>query len=308
MNDQYQRNITYARISLTQTCNLRCAYCQPNEEQDLETIPFDELKILIKALANIGITKIRFTGGEPLLYPHIVEAIAFTKSIESIKDIGITTNAILLKKYVKQLAQAGLSRINISLDTLNSKTFKDLTKVDGLNEVLQGIDLALENNILVKTNTVILKEINYLEIKDIINYAHSKKILARFIELMPIGNNDTYYDKNFVSANTIIEALQAKPIETACGEVNKLYETKDGKTFGLITPLSNHFCSSCNRIRITSSGQIRLCLHDDQEVKLDLKEGLELEKTLIDLIYQKPKEHSLKGKRYAKKVMSKIGG
>ncbi|MBV4428202.1 GTP 3',8-cyclase MoaA [Clostridium tyrobutyricum] len=319
MIDKYKRNINYLRISLTDRCNLRCRYCMPEEgvvpklnHEDI--LRFEQILKIIKASSLIGINKIRYTGGEPLIMNGIDNLIYETSSIEGIEDISITTNGILLCDAAGDLKKAGLNRVNISLDTLNEKKFNSITRGGDLNKVIQAIEKCISLGYSpVKINVVLLKGINDDEIQDFINLTLDMPIHVRFIELMPMGTAvDLYKDENIkcdeiIKNFTVLEHITNEKSSTA-----ELYKLPGAKGLvGFIRPISCKFCSSCNRIRLTSTGTIKPCLHSKQEY--DIKPYIENEENLIlllkKIILSKPVEHHLEaGISSSKKMMYEIGG
>lgn len=317
MVDSYGRRINYLRISLTDRCNLRCIYCMPQEgivkKRHEDIIRYEDVLKIIKAASKIGIDKIRFTGGEPLILKDIDKLIYYTSRIDSIRDISITTNGILLSDMIDDLKNAGLKRVNISLDTLNEDKFDEITRGGDLKKVLKGIEKCLSLGIKpIKINTVMMRGINSDELLDLMELTREIPISVRFIELMPIGEGERLYKKRFISSNEVISSYELIPME-GDKSTAALYRFKDSLgSIGFISPMSHKFCNSCNRIRITSDGTIKPCLHSEKEISL--KEYLGDEKLLLnkikDAIYNKPREHHLveDEKSNSKKMMFQIGG
>ncbi|MCY6369198.1 GTP 3',8-cyclase MoaA [Clostridium ganghwense] len=319
MLDNYGRKIEYLRISLTDKCNLRCIYCMPEKGVEKkchnEVMKCEEITKIVKAAANLGIKKIRYTGGEPLIFKGIEELVYNTAQTPGIRDIGITTNGILLNDLIHDLKQAGLKRLNISLDTLKEDKFKKITRYGDLNKVLRGIEKCLSLGLTpLKINTVLLKGINDDEIGDFINLTKELPIHVRFIELMPIGEGVKFYKKSAMTSDEVLERfpnlIPIKSLETSTAE---LYRLKDAKgKVGFISPLSCKFCRDCNKIRITSEGMIKPCLHSQEEV--DIKEYIDNEVLLISklkkAILSKPQEHKIEVNKRSetKRMMFQIGG
>ena len=319
MNDRYGRNIDYLRISLTDRCNLRCVYCMPEEGIDKksheEILRFEEILKIVKSAALLGVSKIRYTGGEPLILKGIEELIEKTSKISGIKDIAITTNGILLEGLADKLKESGLSRVNISLDTLKEDKFKKITRGGDINKVLKSIQKCISIGLTpVKINTVLIKGINDDEIIDFINFTRELPVEIRFIELMPIGQGEKLYKKGFMSSDEVIDRfpklihLQSNKNSTA-----SLYKMENSKgKIGFISPLSCKFCANCNRIRLTSVGTIKPCLHSSNE--LNIREYVNNEALLTDMlkdiIYNKPSQHNLEcdKKSNSNKMMYQIGG
>ena len=264
MLDKYGRDINYLRISLTDRCNLRCVYCMPEEGVEKacheDVLRYEEIIKIVQTAAKLGIKKIRYTGGEPLILRNIDQLIYETSIIPGIEDIAITTNGISLLEKADELKKAGLKRVNISLDTLKEDKYKMITRGGELKKVLSAIEKCISIGLTpVKINTVLLKGINDDEIEDLINLTKDMPVNIRFIELMPIGEGEKLYSDNFISNDEVIESLTGLiPMVSKEGSTAKLYTKKGYKgTIGFISPLSCKFCSSCNRIRLTSVGTIK---------------------------------------------------
>lgn len=323
MKDKKGRNIDYMRISLTDRCNLRCQYCMPAEkvpvQYNKDILKTEEIIRIVKAGAKVGIRKIRLTGGEPLLRKDIVRLVHDIKKVEGIEEVAITTNGVLLEEMLDDLIQAGLTRINLSLDTLDEDVFRELTRFSDLSKVKKGIEKCKEENIQVKINAVLIKGINDKSMKELIELTYTWKVDVRFIELMPIGCG-----KNFEGFST--EEILQKIEE--CGISYK--KIKDQKTdgvaeyiqldgakgkVGFISPISHQFCSSCNRIRVTSEGFLKPCLH--AKIGIDLKDELrksdreeEIVAILKESIRMKPESHKFTERSAIeeKRNMHQIGG
>ena len=278
--DNYGRNIDYLRISVTDRCNLRCTYCMPEKMKFLkknDILTFDEMYELCEQFVSRGIKKIRITGGEPLVRKGLIEFVKklnYLKQIKLIEEITLTTNATLLKENINNIKYSGIDRINVSLDTLEEKKFKKITRRNDLKKVLSGIYSALENNIKLKINTVVLKDTNIEEIPRIITWAHNNSMDISLIETMPMGCIDgDRYDQFFSISNMkkIIEKkFVLKKSNYSTSGPSKYYDVKEtGGKIGFITPLSENFCSTCNRIRLTCNGELYMCL--GQNDKIDFK-------------------------------------
>ncbi|MGL6105659.1 GTP 3',8-cyclase MoaA [Romboutsia sp.] len=319
MIDNYNRKIDYARISLTEKCNLKCIYCVPadepiKEKQDDEILSLDDYKIIIKALSSVGISKIRFTGGEPLQYRGLDELVYYAANICKIKTVSITTNGIGLKDRVESLMKNGLNTINISLDTLDKDRYKKITGGGDFDDVIESIKKAMELNLKVKINCVFIKGINSDELSSFIDIIKNYPIDIRFIELMPIGQGEKMFNKGFINLKESINSLKELEIDnTDEKSVATYYRVKGGKgRIGIITPLSCMFCKNCNRIRITSDGNVKLCLHSKEEIDIKpfLKNEEKLNIYIEEIIKYKPKEHSLNesNKSNNSKKMYQLGG
>lgn len=321
MKDNYGRDINYLRISLTEKCNLKCIYCLP---EDFSLKSYDETKELSKEnifsivdiSKEIGINKIRLTGGEPLLRKDIIEIIEGIKKI-GIDEIYLTTNGIFLSEKVENLKNAGLSGINISLDTLDKKQFKEITRGGNLLKVLEGIEKALKYDLKIKINSVIIKEINENEIKKLAELTLKNNIDVRFIELMPVGEGKKFVGiKNENILKLLQKLFQFDKEYIEINGVTRYYKIKNsvGK-IGFISPINHCFCEMCNKIRITSDGNIKRCLNMNGHlnIKKYLDMGVsreEIKKILEEEILKKPEKHLFgkENKDEETKNMNQIGG
>ncbi|EAV9527545.1 GTP 3',8-cyclase MoaA [Campylobacter coli] len=271
--DQFGRKINYLRISVTQRCNFRCLYCMPkipfNHQPKENLLSFEELFLFVKVAIDEGIEKIRITGGEPLLRKDLSVFIKMINDYKKDLDLAITTNGFLLKDFAKDLKDAGLKRLNISLDTLESKKAKILAQKDVLDSVLAGIDEALSVGLKVKLNTVVLKGLNDDELIPLLEFAKSKNIQIRFIEFME--NIHAYGKLQGLKRDEIIQILsqkyQVKLIKKAEKAPVSIYSA-DGYEFGIIDPHSHEFCDSCNRIRLSAEGLLIPCLYFDEALSI----------------------------------------
>ncbi|HEF1257718.1 TPA: GTP 3',8-cyclase MoaA [Campylobacter coli] len=275
--DQFGRKINYLRISVTQRCNFRCLYCMPkipfNHQPKENLLSFEELFLFVKVAIDEGIEKIRITGGEPLLRKDLSVFIKMINDYKKDLDLAITTNGFLLKDFAKDLKDAGLKRLNISLDTLENKKAKILAQKDVLDSVLAGIDEALSIGLKVKLNTVALKGLNDDELISLLEFAKSKNIQIRFIEFME--NIHAYGKLQGLKRDEIIQILsqkyQVKLIKKAEKAPVSIYSADDYE-FGIIDPHSHEFCDSCNRIRLSAEGLLIPCLYFDEA--LSIKEAV----------------------------------
>lgn len=304
--DNYNRKIDYLRISVTDRCNLRCIYCVPSygivNKAHQELLSFEEIVEIVKVAVPLGIDKIRLTGGEPLVRKDLINLINLLSNIEGIRDISMTTNGIFLKEYAFDLKKAGLKRVNISLDSLRQARYKFITRQDRLEDILQGIRKSQEVGLLpLKINCLLLGDIGIDELADFFRLTMENPVCVRFLEFMPI--NSFYRPEKFISSSVVLEiAKRFRKIEEVKILGNgpaRTYRFKHALgSFGIISPMSNKFCASCNRLRLTSDGFLKLCLHSDLKVNLrdPLRNGADRE-ALIELfklaINLKPKEHSL---------------
>ena len=334
--DKFGREITYLRVSITDRCNYRCIYCQPEEQFKFiphkDILRFEEIVEIVQEATNLGITKVRITGGEPLVRKGVVDFIKKLRENKKLEDISLTTNGFFLSEYAGKLKAAGLNRVNISLDSLQEEKYKRITRGGNLKKVLKGIDFALKENLLpIKINTVLIKGFNDNEVDDFAKLTLKKLLNIRFIEFMPSGEEleNDYRDK-FISVLEIEENLSEKysmqPIDINSGNgPAKYFQIKGAQgTIGFITAISQHFCKTCNRIRLTSEGKLRSCLFSNKEVDIkgairklarDEKNGRFLRKKVIisklkEAVKLKPEGHKLniKNQDNLPFQMSRIGG
>lgn len=320
MIDSFGREINYLRISVTDLCNLRCKYCMPEKGIDKkchnEMLRNEEIIRIVKDMSELGITKIRITGGEPLVKKGIVEMISQINQIPKIEEIVLTTNGILLADMADELKKAGLRRVNISLDTMDAVKFEEITRKNHLHKVLEGIDKAIEVGLTpVKINTVLIGGFNDNEVSDFIELTRIRDIDVRFIELMPIGEASLWNKEKFLSTDSILE--DEKNLFPVVGKDKsspaKYYKLPDSKgNVGLINPISCSFCKNCNRIRITSDGKLKLCLHSDVEIDVmnALRNGEDIKAIIKEAIINKPEEHRLGDEDFEPitRNMNRIGG
>lgn len=319
MKDSFAREVNYLRISVTDLCNLRCKYCMPEKgiekKQHEGILSFEDIYTIVKASAQLGINKVRITGGEPLVRKGIVSLVEKISSIDGIEDLAMTTNGILLKHYAQDLKKAGLNRVNISIDTLYESRYKDITRGGNIDDVMEGMDAAVAAGLYpIKINTVIIKGFNDDEIINFAQLTLNEPFDIRFIELMPIGQVGIESPYEFVSNNEILNKLQGlKPINSE-HSVAKYYQFPGARgKIGFINPISDHFCRDCNKIRLTADGKLKPCLHTNEEI--DLKESLAhqdfdlLTKTIKETIELKPEKHYLlEREERVLRDMNKIGG
>lgn len=314
MIDQYNRRISYLRLSVTERCQLRCAYCRAGEDicPKENELSADKLVEIVQACSELGIDRVRLTGGEPLLRRDLNQIIKGIRAIPTIKDISLTTNAQELANQAAGLKAAGLYRVNVSLDSLDKDKFKLLTGGD-VDKVLDGIRAAIACGLLpVKLNAVLVKGVNDNEIGDFIALAKDMPIDVRFIEYMEIGLNPMAAAKR-VSSDLILSQFPqlVKVPPRYFGQPSTDYQIPGNQgRIGLISPISHQFCGDCNRIRIMSDGTLRPCLGRNEEVNLlpSLSNGFEeLKETIREAIYHKPCGHEF-GKMRLERGMSHIGG
>lgn len=309
MLDTHNRDINYLRISITDRCNLRCRYCMPEDGIDKlehgEILSFEEIVRLVRIAVEVGIRKIRFTGGEPLVRKNVDRLVACIHELPEIDDIAITTNGVLFAGMADDLKSAGLDRVNFSLDTLVADKFKYITRRDEFAEVKKAIFKALELGMEpVKINTVVIRGFNDNELLDFAQLAYSYPLHIRFIEFMPIGDLLFWEKDRIVTAEQIKEKIEQGYRLTPAKFIKgngpaKYFNIKGGQgSIGFISPMSNHFCSECNRLRMTAEGKLRGCLYDKREI--DLKTALhnnardeELRQLIIKAVNLKPAEHHM---------------
>jgi len=276
-----------------------------------DILSVEEIAEIVRAAAACGIIKVRITGGEPLVRRGILEICEKVAATDGIHEVCLTTNGILLPQFVKELRAAGVNRLNISLDSLERSTYNEITRVDALSDALAGIHIALKSGFdAIKVNAVLMGGINDAEILDLLNLTRTNKVNLRLIELMPVGECAEWADDKFVSVASVLK-LAPTLREIGTDGVSKLYMLPDGLgTVGLISPISSHFCPTCNRIRVTCDGYLKPCLHSDEEISLRGLYGKELEQVIRNAIYNKPKKHELDSKyaSNAARNMNAIGG
>jgi cyclic pyranopterin phosphate synthase len=306
MEDQFNRTINYLRLSITNNCNLRCIYCIPEEDKRqgsrTDILDFDDLFLIAKLAVELGVKKIRITGGEPLTRTGVVDFIAQLRKIDKLEDLSLTTNGVLLQKFAQSLALAGLNRVNVSLDSLNPDKYKEITRGGSLSQVLQGIEKAENAGLVpIKINNVPIRGFNDSEIETFAKLTLTKPYHIRFIELMPIGARNFWHYKKFIPVNELIDRLSKisplKPVFSSEDGPAQNYKFDNGLgTIGFISAVTHDFCGKCNRLRITYDGKIRPCLFSDKEI--DLRPSLssmdrenEVSKIIKSAILSKPLRH-----------------
>jgi cyclic pyranopterin phosphate synthase len=319
LKDSYGREINYLRISLTDRCNLRCEYCMPengisNKLPHSNMLSLEEIYQITETFVELGISKIRVTGGEPLVRHGAVDLIGRINKIPGVNEVTLTTNGVLLEQYAEELIEAGVKRLNISLDTLDEGKYASITRGGNIHKVLAGISKAKELGMKpIKINTVLIGGFNDDEIIDFVNMTRDGTLDVRFIELMPIGEAASFAETRFIPNSTIFDKVpELKPVDRVDMSSPAVYfRLPDGLgKVGLINPISCKFCNSCNRVRLTSTGKLKLCLHSDKELDLRkvLREGGDLKKAISDSILSKEKEHHLESQEYITRSMNSIGG
>ena len=300
ITDQFGRVHNYLRISLTERCNLRCFYCMPEEGIELSeksnVLTHEEVIFLAKKFVGLGVNKIRLTGGEPLIKKNIEKIIRELTALPI--SLGITTNGILLDKYIDLFKECGVNDINISLDTLDKEQFEIMTRRDYFDRVMSNIYQCILAGFNVKINAVLIKGINDSEIVDFIEFTKDKKVSFRFIEFMPFDGNK-WDNSKVVSLNDVLETVnktyskdQIIKLEDKKHDTTKNYRIKGYKgSFGVISTVSNPFCDSCNRIRLTANGKIKNCLFSSSEADLltPLREGEDIVPHILKAVFPKKK-------------------
>lgn len=313
MKDRFGRDITYLRISVTDLCNLRCKYCMPESGVESlchsDILSLEEIVEIVKVAAKNGITKIRLTGGEPLVRRGFVHLCKEISKIEQIEDIAITTNGVHLKNMADDLFENKVKRINFSLDTLVKEKYNDITRRNDFDKTMESLFYAIEKGFKVKLNVVLIGGFNDDEIENFVKLANDYDLEVRFIELMQIGETANWSKDKFVSNKIVLEKVPKLEFDGVSG-VAKIYKIKGQKgKIGLISPISCSFCSDCNRIRLTSDGKLKPCLHSKDEINLKGLSGEELEEVFKRGIFDKPEKHHLEdGKSESARDMNKIGG
>lgn len=318
MQDGYGRKIEYLRVSVTDACNLCCAYCMPEETKGKchckGSMSAEEFCEIASAAAELGVKKLRITGGEPLVRSDIIELSRALVSIPGVEDIAITTNGTLLEDKAQALFDAGIKRINISLDTLDAEKYAAISRGGKLSDAMRGIRAALAAGMSpVKINTVLIGGFNDDEIEALARLSVDYPVDVRFIELMPIGFAAPYGKEAYISNETVLRKLPwLEPLEREKGTVAKLYKIPGAKgRVGLISPLSNHFCAECNRLRLTADGCLKPCLHSAEEIPVRGLHGDELKETILTAVSHKPQMHvelSATERSESQRSMYRIGG
>ena len=317
MIDRLGRNITYLRISVTDKCNLRCRYCMPEEgvckKEHTDMLTEDEIIHAVEAAAELGITKIRITGGEPLVKKNIVSICRRTAAVPGIREVCLTTNGLLLPQLASQLREAGVTRLNLSLDTLDPDKYAYITRIGKLEDFRAGLDAAYKAGFeKIKINAVLIGGFNDDEIEALAKLTLEYPLDMRFIELMPMYDSGDFGKAAYIPYSRVLEKLpEAVPVPQD-GGVAKLYRLPGAKgNIGLISPVSAHFCGECNRIRLTADGKLKPCLHAPDEYSI---KGLDFDGTKAvfeQAIWNKPAWHGdldAVHRSQAGRNMNQIGG
>ncbi|SMC76290.1 GTP 3',8-cyclase MoaA [Sporomusa malonica] len=326
MYDGHNRKINYLRVSVTDRCNFRCVYCMPTQGVNMlrheEILTYEELLRIIRVVSHHGVSKIRLTGGEPLVRRGIIDFIRNIADLKTITDISLTTNGSLLATMATKLKAAGLTRVNISLDTIDPDQFQNITRGGDVNETIRGMEAALTAGLIpVKLNVVLTNIITERDLAYFVDLVHREPISIRFIEYMPIGESQLAAGPSIEEIKAMINAFGRGTLKPTLdirgnGPAKYFYLPQAKGSFGFITPISDHFCGVCNRIRLTADGKFKPCLLSNQEidVKAALRDGAS-DNDIVELFYNtiadKPQGHTLTnagGETKFFRKMSQIGG
>ena len=317
MRDSFGREITYLRLSVTELCNLRCRYCMPEDgvckKSHLEMLTEDEMVTAAESAAALGITKIRITGGEPLVKRNILHICERISRIDGINELCLTTNGTMLKDFAVPLKNAGVSRLNISLDTLQRDKFEYITRRDSFEDAVEGINAAVSAGFdKIKINAVLIGGFNDDEIVSLAELTRKYPVDVRYIELMPMYDSGDFTESAYLSVDAVLEKLGELEKLPRNGGVADLYRLPDSLgDIGLISAVSNHFCGSCNRIRLTADGKIKPCLHSDVEFSVKGLDFDGMKAQFETAILGKPACHdplSASQRSHAGRNMNQIGG
>ena len=304
--DNFGRTVTYLRLSVTDRCDLRCTYCMAEKMTFLpksDLLGVVELEAVARAFIARGVTKIRVTGGEPLVRRNIMDIMSRLSNFlgNGLEELTLTTNGTQLSKHAEQLAKLGVRRINLSLDSLNPESFARITRGGNLSKVLDGIAAAQSHGLKIKLNVVALKQDNATDIPDIIKWAHHRDIDVTLIEAMPMGEIEADRFDQYIPLSAIREDLEKHFKLTAdtyrTGGPSQYWKVAEtGGRLGFITPLSNNFCAGCNRVRLTCTGKLFMCLgqDDDADLRHVLRTGGDLDAALTEAMTRKPKSHDFR--------------
>ena len=326
--DKFGREITYLRLSVTEHCNFRCFYCRDDEHvpdcKREDILSYEDIQRIVRLFAEMGVSKVRLTGGEPLLRRGIVKIARLISTIPGITDVPLSTNAQLLEKFADKLYENGINRVNISIDSLIPERFKEITRGGDVAEVIKGINAAISSGMgPIKINAVAMKGVNDDEIESLIDFAIEKGIDIRFIETMPIGTAGIDIQSQHMSEKEIIARIeqhlpnQLTPLiaSKTDGPATNYKINNTNTTVGIISAVSNHFCQACNRVRLTTKGDLILCL--GQEDSISLKDAVrsnltddEIKTIIMDAINKKPEKHEFNSSidNISNRQMVEIGG
>lgn len=317
MKDSFGREISYLRLSVTELCNLRCRYCMPAggicKRRHDEMLTQEEMLLALRVAAELGVCKLRVTGGEPLVKPNILDICEGASEIPGIEEICLTTNGILLPTLAKPLRRAGVSRLNISLDTLNEKKYAWMARVGALDTALKGIEAALDAGFeRVKLNAVLIGGWNDDEIRPLAALSVRWPVDVRFIELMPMAERAAFNRAAYIPCDRVIQALpELEPVDGPDG-VARMYRLPNARgRIGLISPLSAPFCAGCNRLRLTADGRVKPCLHSPLEFPVKGMDAEGIRRQLLAACAARPEGHGRLSHGHrsgANRSMNRIGG
>lgn len=317
LQDTYGREITYLRLSVTELCNLRCRYCMPADgvckREHSEMLTEEEIVLAVETAAELGVNKLRITGGEPLVKKNIVSICARTAAIPGIRELCLTTNGVLLPELAIPLKEAGVRRLNISLDTLDADKYRYITRIGSLDDALRGIESALDAGFeKIKLNAVLIGGFNDDEIAPLAELTRRYPVDMRFIEMMPMYDSGDFKKDAFIPSERVLEALPELCEEPQDGGVARLYRLPGAQgRIGLISPLSSHFCAACNRIRLTADGKLKPCLHGKAEFSVKGLDREGMREQFRAAMLSKPAWHgelSYASRSQAGRNMNTIGG
>ncbi len=315
MRDEFGRDIRYLRLSVTDRCNCRCVYCMPENGVPMlshaDILSFEEMRDIVAAAASLGVRKVRLTGGEPLVRRGIVDLVGMIAAVPGIDEVDMTTNATLLAPVAASLRDAGLTRLNVSLDTLDAARYEAITRHGTLADALAGLAAAHDAGFAnTKINCVLVGGVNDDELRPLAELARDRDLTVRFIELMRMGECAGWPKGRFVSADEVLLAVP-ELVQVGGQGVSELYQAPGWKgSVGLIRPMTHRFCSSCDRIRVTADGRLKPCLHSAAEVNLRGLSGQDLVEAIRAGIAAKPRGHRMDNGRASDslRAMNEIGG
>ena len=325
LKDRLGRRAEKLRISVTDRCNLRCRYCMPAERvrwlDRKEILTFAEITRLVRIFTRLGVRRVRLTGGEPLLRRGLVQLVRSIAAVPQVESLGITTNGVLMERYLEPLYQAGVRHLNVSLDTLKPEKYRRLVRYDGLSAVLRGIRRAQQVGFHpVKVNTVALKGVNDEEILDLLEWSMREGVILRFIEYMPLDGDRRWAREEVLTEREILERITRRyrviRVERKCSNPATRYRVQEtGAEFGIIPSVTRPFCESCNRVRITAEGAFRTCLfaHEETDLKGPLRRGAsdeEIARIIRAAVLEKWEGHRIGTREFQApaRTMHAIGG
>lgn len=317
MTDRYGRKINYMRISVTELCNLRCRYCMPEEgvckKSHQEMLREDEIIMAVEAAASLGVNKLRITGGEPLVKKNILSICRRAAGVAGIDELCLTTNGTLLPELALPLREAGVHRLNISLDTLRPERYSYITRTGSLEQAIKGIEAALAAGFeKLKINTVLIGGFNEDEIEELAQLTRLYPLDLRFIEMMPMYDGGDFVPEAFIPYTRVLERLPELESVQPDGGVARLFRLPGALgRVGLISPVNAHFCGQCNRIRLTADGKLKPCLHSPEEYSIKGLDREEMRAVMEKVIHNKPEWHGLldaENRSRAGRNMNQIGG